>query len=90
MTTITLSRPIEAHGETLTTLTLREPTGADIIACGYPIDAEGQLHAGHIAALAARCGGVPPSTLASLSARDVMAVTTAILGFFGASAAPTS
>lgn len=33
--TVKLMRPVEAHGETQTSITLREPTADDIRKCGY-------------------------------------------------------
>ena len=89
--TVTLSKPIEAHGETLTELTLREPSGKDIRTFGMPyrvgaedgsviIDAAA-MHR-YIAGLAA----VPPSAVDKMSPLDWTAVMAAVLGFFGLAA----
>lgn len=88
MTTITLTRPIQAHGEELRELTLREPTGKDLRTLGLPftVSASGQVNpdsgalARHIGVLA----GIPPSSVDQLSATDFMTCTVAVLGFFGA------
>ena len=90
--TVTLSKPIEAHGETLAELTLREPSGKDIRTFGMPyrigaedgsviIDAAA-MHR-YIAGLAA----VPPSTVDKMPPADWSAAMAAVMGFFGVAAA---
>lgn len=34
---VPLSKPVAAHGQTVSRLVLRRPLGADFIACGYPL-----------------------------------------------------
>lgn len=90
--TVKLAVPIEAHGETLTELVLREPTGKDIRVNGMPfrfhaedgsiITDAAAVHR-YIAALAA----VPPSTVDRLAPSDWSAAMAAVLGFFGAAPA---
>lgn len=92
--TVRLAVPIEAHGETLTELVLREPTGKDIRISGMPfrfhaedgtiVTDTASVHR-YIASLAA----VPPSTVDRLAPGDWSAAMAVVLGFFGA-AAPTS
>ncbi len=89
--TVTLSRPIEAHGESLAELTLREPSGKDIRTFGMPyrigaedgsviIDAAA-MHR-YIAGLAA----VPPSAVDKMPPADWSAAMAAVMGFFGVAA----
>jgi Phage tail assembly chaperone proteins, E, or 41 or 14 len=92
--TIPLTRPIEAHGKTLTELTLQEPRGRDIAACGLPrtFTRKGDTStmvtdAGAIHAYIVRLGNIPPPSADALCASDWMDVMGAILGFF-APAAP--
>ncbi len=90
--TVKLAVPIEAHGETLSELTMREPVGKDIRINGMPfrfhaedgsiITDAAAVHR-YIAALAA----VPPSTVDRLAPSDWSAAMAAVLGFFGAAPA---
>jgi hypothetical protein len=90
MTTVTLSRPIQAHGEERKTIDLREPTGADIIACGGNPACGLQtdtgtvlmINANVIASYLSRLGGIPPSSVAQLSPADWMRCQNAVTGFF--------
>lgn len=92
---IELSQPIRAHGEERMALDLREPTGGDIAACGYPFrfvaaadGADTQIlpEAAAISALIARLGEVPKGSVDQLSLADWQACMTAVLGFFGQAA----
>lgn len=92
--TVTLRRPVQAHGEALAAIALREPTGEDIMACGYPLTIVGdgsetraEPQAAVIGRLIARLGGIPPSSVKALSAADWQDCMGAVLGFFGGSAA---
>lgn len=86
--TVKLSAPIEAHGETLQELTLREPNGKDLRTIGMPyrigaedgsITVDAGVVARHISALA----GVPLSAVDKMPAGDWGAALSAVLGFFG-------
>ena len=86
MTTITLRKPIQAHGEEVASLTLREPTCDDIIVCGYPFQlGEGTATpiAGPIAKYIERLGGIPAGSVRKMSPADFNACMQVILGFFG-------
>jgi hypothetical protein len=87
--TVTLTKPIQAHGATLTQLTLREPKGRDIASCGLPrvisqrgkalsmdVDTEA-IHA-YISVL----GNIPPSSVDQIDAFDWMEVQKVVLDFF--------
>lgn len=91
MSKIKLSKPIKAHGEEITEIDLREPTGEDVIALGYPYliiigDADEQameLRPKVIARYVSRLGGIPPSSLNSVSPADFSGMTGVVMSFFG-------
>lgn len=83
--TITLSQPIEAHGERLTALSLRAPTGKDLRTAGLPykLTADGAIaiEAANMHRMIAALAAVPPSTVDALSAADWNDAAMAVLGF---------
>ncbi|VVE73222.1 hypothetical protein PPN31119_04532 [Pandoraea pnomenusa] len=85
---IRLKKPIPAHGNTVSTLALREPTGAEIRAVRrLPFLVRGEDGAfvpdpRAILKYAAVCAEVPPSSLSKLSGPDVMAVNDAVMSMF--------
>lgn len=90
--TIQLNTPIQAHGEEVSKLTLREPTTEDIIDLGMPmlivIGADGkstgiEMRQPVIAAYISRLAAVPMSSVKSLKPRDFSAVSAGVVGFFG-------
>lgn len=92
--TVLLSKPVQAHGKEVDTLTFREPRGLDISQCGIPFallpgkDGEGEVIQPDAAALRkmmSRLAGVPPSSIDMLTAGDWMRCMGAVMGFFGAS-----
>lgn len=94
MTTITLSRPITSIDREMTELTLREPNGHDLVKSGYPIrfgaSEATEVDAGAMTILIGRLAGVPYDVVAKLPVGDWNACMGAVMGFFGASPAPTS
>lgn len=88
---IILSKPITVHGEEVTELELREPTGEDVIALGFPYlivlgDGDEQaieMRPKVISRYASRLAGIPPSSLNKISPADFSVVTGAVIGFFG-------
>lgn len=83
---VDLTKPITAHGEEVSALELREPTGGDIVDCGYPFsigNGEAQPNAAVVGRLISRLAAIPPSSVAALSARDFNACLGVVLGFFG-------
>ncbi|MDO8294385.1 MAG: phage tail assembly protein [Gallionella sp.] len=88
---ITLSKPISVHGEEVTELELREPTGEDVMALGYPYliiigdgdDQAMELRPKVIARYVSRLAGIPPSSLNKVSPADFSGMTGAVMGFFG-------
>jgi len=85
---VTLKKPVQAHGDEVKTLTFREPTGEDIIACGYPLQMSGDGGGsftplpGVIAKYIARLAGIPPSSVKALCASDFQACMMEIIPFF--------
>lgn len=88
MTTIKLSNPITAHGEPLSELTLREPTGKDIRTCGSHITGNGRgggsVDSEAIARYIAALADIPPSSVDLLSGRDFLQAQAVVLDFFKA------
>ena len=86
--TVTLRKPIQAHGEEVTTLTFREPNGDDIMTCGYPLQMSGDGSFTPIAGVCgkyiSRLGGIPASSVKALSAPDFQACMMTIIPFFTA------
>lgn len=95
---VTLSTPIQAHGEEVTELDLREPTGEDVIALGYPYliiigDDDGQameIRPKIIARYVAKLAGIPPSAINKVTPGDFSRLTGAVMGFFGVEAEASS
>lgn len=90
MTTVKLGKPIQAHGETLTELTLREPTVADVAELGYPFavvqGSSGggiEMKPGVVLKYASRLAAVPPSSLQGISIPDLMRIQEVVMSFFG-------
>lgn len=85
-----LSKPIEAHGESVTEIVLREPTGDDIMKCGLPMEAElmedgskrGCVNTRVVGAYIALLGGIPPSSVRLLAAKDFAALSNEVQRFF--------
>ena len=74
-----LRKPLMAHGDEIAELKFREPTGADIEACGSPIifnlyAAEGEpktrVEPRVMFSMMSRLASVPPSTIRSMNARE--------------------
>lgn len=74
-TTIQLSRPILAHGETVETLEMQEPIGRDLMATSGHDKSEFNQR------LIASCCGVPPSSIFEMAGRDVIKLQVAMNGF---------
>ncbi len=88
---IKLSKPVSAHGAEITSITLREPMGGDVIDCGFPMtmiasegnDTEMRIDARIIGKYISKLGDVPLSTVKNLSMADIQAAQGIIMGFFG-------
>jgi len=91
--TISLTKPVTAHGAEIDQLTLREPNGGDVEHCGYPLAINGASvipQAAAVSKLIARLSGIPPSSVKQLSMPDYNAAMGAVLGFFGGTDAPAT
>jgi hypothetical protein len=90
--TLKLSKSIQAHGETLTFLELREPTYEDIAKCGNPISygQSGDMKIDHTAALAYLpvLGQIPLSSVKMMSPPDLLAAQMLVVSFFTPSETP--
>ena len=84
-----LLKPIQAHGETVTELTFREPTGADITRNGFPfkigqnIDGAVKIFdAGVITRLISDLAGIPPSSVGQMGVLDYTRAMGEVVDFF--------
>ncbi|MBK3797871.1 phage tail assembly protein [Azospirillum brasilense] len=84
--TVTLKKPIQAHGDEATTLTFREPNGDDVMACGYPLQMHGDGSvvpiAGVVGKYISRLANIPASSVKSLSVTDFQSCMAVVLPFF--------
>lgn len=82
---IHLTQPVQAHGETITELRLRVPTGDDIHATGFPVmfrgDGATAVNVPAASALIARLAGVPLSTIRALAMPDITQAVAAVVSF---------
>lgn len=85
-----LSKSIQAHGEDITVLRWREPTGADIERAGSPLQivptADGGATIGmnerKMAQMISLLANIPPSSVRALTAKDWTGVAWKLFGFF--------
>lgn len=86
--TIQLSEPIQAHGETVSEISLSTPRAKHLRA--MPVKA--QLDMGDLLNLAGECAGLPPSSMDQLAAGDAFKVVEAMGNFLagGPGAMPSS
>lgn len=81
--TVKLSKPIQAHGEELTEITLKEPTIGTLqgIRTGGP---EG-FDLGQLTTIVSKLGGIPTSAAAKIPLRDLMPLKEQFEDFFDVS-----
>ncbi len=89
MTTITLKKPVQAHGEDVTALTFRDPNGEDIMEAGYPIliQMDGKkpqivVDSKPLGAMISRLANIPPASVKKLSLGDFNMAAGVVTGFF--------
>ena len=95
---ITLKTPIQAHGEEVSEITLREPTTEGIIEIGLPtlmvvsedgsvggVEVRQKVIARYIMKLAA----IPMSSVKALSVADFSTAQAGVMGFFGIGSSAT-
>ena len=87
--TVKLSQPIEAHGEKLEELKLREPKGRDMIRCGIPYEIEqrdtgpvSRAVMGSVANYISVLAEIPPSSVAEMCVEDFSRAMVVVMGFF--------
>lgn len=85
--TIPLSRPIQAHGETLNELTLSEIELGSLDGINLVVDDSGslRLNLGDIYRLLSAMANIPPSSAKKILVKDALAARDTIAGFFGVS-----
>lgn len=87
---VDLTKPVTAHGQTLTQLELSEPTAEDIMELGYPFlvhqGGSIELRPKVVGQYVVRLAKVPMPTVKQLSISDLQACTAEVMGFFGESA----
>ena len=90
--TLPLKKPIKAHGEEISEITLRDPTTKDIIATGLPMlmipSADGkstgiEIRQPVIARYVSLLAAIPMGSVESMTPGDFSACTGAVMGFFG-------
>ena len=80
--TFKLSKPLKAHGEEITMLTVREPTGKDIVEHGNPIKLDLTMNERNMMQQMVNLCAVPPSTINQLSGNDWNTLAFQILSRF--------
>jgi hypothetical protein len=87
--TLELSRPVEAHGQQVSTLVFREPTGRDLLNVGNPVifdpisDPPKIIHdERRMNAMMSALAGVPPSSIMAMSPRDWITAAWGLTPFF--------
>jgi len=91
-TTIKLSKPIKAHGEEVSEITLRDPSTKDMIELGLPtlivIGSDGkstgvEVRQAVVARYIMKLAAIPLGAVESMSMYDFSVCTAAVMGFFG-------
>ncbi len=83
--TVPLKHPIEAHGETITALTLRRPTLGTLKHLKLSEDMMAELTGADLVAIVSSLAGIPPSSVEQIDLEDLEEVGKAIGDFFGTS-----
>ena len=83
---ITLKKPINAHGEEVRSLDLRDPTGDDLVKSGLPFSIEmtGKVvvDMASVDAWISTLASIPPSSVKQLGFTDKLALMAKVIGFF--------
>lgn len=88
--TLALTKPIKAHGEDVTQLVFRAPSGEDILKVGSPpflVDDKRRTHIDLVttAEYVELLADIPASSVKQMSPADLMSAFGMVAGFFGAS-----
>lgn len=89
-----LIKPIQAHGEEVTEITLREPTGQEILDIGFPYlivigedDSQAmQIQSKTVGRYISKLAGIPPGSVGQMCGADLSALMGEVLSFFGVAA----
>jgi hypothetical protein len=87
---ITLTKPIQAHGQEVKELTLRPPTGGDIRRCGMPYRLVSKTDGGNatefdtdvVAKYVVALAGVPAPSVDALTPTDFQSCINEVMNFF--------
>lgn len=90
-TVVKLTKPIAAHGEQITEVTLREPTAEDVMEIGYPYlivtgDDKSEaieLRAKIVGRYVVKLGKIPLSSVKEMSVPDLQTMQAVVMNFFG-------
>jgi hypothetical protein len=86
-TVIKLKKPIDAHGEQVSELELRDITGGDVIDLGQPMnvnaDESFNFRMDVVARYVSRLAAIPMSSVREMSPGDLTNCAAEIAGFFG-------
>jgi hypothetical protein len=87
--TVTLRKPIMAHGDEISELKFREPTAGDIEKCGNPVNLDFQgdspkmtFDSKAMSAMMSLLAAVPPSTIRQMHPRDWNSAAWNLASFF--------
>lgn len=84
--TVTLKKPIKAHGEDVSVLTFRELTAADYARHGFPLtlvgDGSKQINVPAVVGLISSSAGVPPSSVEQMTGADFTECLGVVMSFF--------
>lgn len=92
MITIQLKRPVTAHGEQVSEITLREPVTKEVIEIGQPmlivVGEDGkstgiEIRQRVVARWVSKLAGIPMSSVEALGLGDYSRCTAVVMGFFG-------
>ena len=89
--TIKLTTPLKSIDRDLTEVTLREPTGKDMVRSGYPLritDDGVDVNAAPMHKLIGVCAGITPDAVDTMAIPDWNACCMAVMGFFSRAATP--
>jgi hypothetical protein len=90
-----LVKPIKAHNEDVTEITLREPTGQEILDIGFPYlivigeddnTSAMQIQSKTVGKYISKLAGIPPSAVGQMCGADISALMGEVLSFFGVAA----
>lgn len=83
---ISLSVPIPVMGDTVKEITLRRPTGRDLMELGMPVifDASGAMVHNYaiVGAMINRLGNIPPGSVEKMDSQDIVKAALKMTGFF--------